>query len=387
MELGAGRGEDEDRLDQQRQVLAAVRVPVGLADRLRPRAGGDPAHQERRHVEALPHRRGRRAPRRRPWCRSRSRPCRNYDPDRWAGPRGWVACSCSPWRAAAGRPSAPSGYALMQMNLCLSGLAGCYGKTAYPAVVEEAMARIRAGAPGRGHDQRGLPGRRRADRPPDRLPRALLDGPLPRRAPPVRPAGRPRALRRRRAHQGAIERTDNQDFKAQAGLERRRWLCVTTRARRRRLHRAPEHPRGRSRWPATRPSAPSSRRSSPAARPPAPSSSAATSTAAAPAPRAAPGPAPTASAGQAPGLQHVYGSRTLRSPSARGACRPRTPTTTSCWSAPGSRRPASSLCLEGGQPGLRPRWLPGRARRRCRGVPQAGHRAQLVRPGPPETAR
>jgi len=29
------------------------------------------------------------------------------------------------------------------MNLCLSGLAGCYGKAAYPAVVEEAVARIR----------------------------------------------------------------------------------------------------------------------------------------------------------------------------------------------------------------------------------------------------
>ena len=27
----------------------------------------------------------------------------------------------------------------------------------------------------------------------------------------------------------AIERTDDQDFDAQAGLERRRWLCVTTR--------------------------------------------------------------------------------------------------------------------------------------------------------------
>jgi len=31
----------------------------------------------------------------------------------------------------------------MQMNLCLSGLADCYGKAAYPAVVEEAVARIR----------------------------------------------------------------------------------------------------------------------------------------------------------------------------------------------------------------------------------------------------
>ena len=35
----------------------------------------------------------------------------------------------------------------MQMNLCLSGLAGCYGKVAYPAVVEEAVARIREARP------------------------------------------------------------------------------------------------------------------------------------------------------------------------------------------------------------------------------------------------
>jgi hypothetical protein len=35
----------------------------------------------------------------------------------------------------------------MPMNLCLSGLASCYGKAAYPAVVEEAVARIRKAHP------------------------------------------------------------------------------------------------------------------------------------------------------------------------------------------------------------------------------------------------
>src|SRR2546423_1400814 len=49
---------------------------------------------------------------------------------------------CSRSSAAAG-----STYTLMQMNLCLSGLAGCYGKVAYPAVVEEAAARIREALP------------------------------------------------------------------------------------------------------------------------------------------------------------------------------------------------------------------------------------------------
>ena len=36
-----------------------------------------------------------------------------------------------------------SSYTLLQANLCLSGSAGCYGKVAYPAGVEEAVARIR----------------------------------------------------------------------------------------------------------------------------------------------------------------------------------------------------------------------------------------------------
>lgn len=34
-------------------------------------------------------------------------------------------------------------YTMLQMNLCLSGVAGCYGRTAYPAVVDEAVATIR----------------------------------------------------------------------------------------------------------------------------------------------------------------------------------------------------------------------------------------------------
>src|SRR3954454_21603063 len=41
----------------------------------------------------------------------------------------------------------PSTYTLMQMNLCLSGFAGCYGKVAYPGGVEEAVARIRDARP------------------------------------------------------------------------------------------------------------------------------------------------------------------------------------------------------------------------------------------------
>ena len=56
-----------------------------------------------------------------------------------------TGCSGSPGSDGplAREPSTSMGrqaYTLMQMNLCLSGLAGCYAKAAYPAVVHEAAA-------------------------------------------------------------------------------------------------------------------------------------------------------------------------------------------------------------------------------------------------------
>ncbi len=39
----------------------------------------------------------------------------------------------------------------------------------------------------------------------------------------------------------AIESSDSQDFAAQRGIERRRWLCVATRVGVEVLHRPPEH--------------------------------------------------------------------------------------------------------------------------------------------------
>ena len=120
-------------------------------------------------------------------------------------------------------------YTLMQMNLCLSGLAGCYGKTDYPAVVEEAEARIRAARPDavtvneacRG-DVAGIARRTGYHL---RFSRVIYLG-EPLRC--VHPGGRglfgDAVLTR-----SAIGSADNEDFKAQAGPERRRWLCVTTR--------------------------------------------------------------------------------------------------------------------------------------------------------------
>ena len=133
---------------------------------------------------------------------------------------------------SSGRSDAPatgSTYTLMQMNLCLSGLAGCYGRAAYPAVVEEAVARIRESHP----DAITFSEACRSDVARIarrtgyhlRFSRVIYRG---ERLRCVRPGGRG-LFGDAVLTKAAVESTDNQDFKAQAGIERRRWLCVTTR--------------------------------------------------------------------------------------------------------------------------------------------------------------
>src|SRR4051812_25203971 len=58
-----------------------------------------------------------------------------------------VGCGLTGCGRSARAGTAGSSYTLMQMNLCLSGLAGCYGKVAYPAVVEEASTGIAEARP------------------------------------------------------------------------------------------------------------------------------------------------------------------------------------------------------------------------------------------------
>jgi endonuclease/exonuclease/phosphatase family metal-dependent hydrolase len=116
----------------------------------------------------------------------------------------------------------------MQMNLCLSGLAGCYGKAAYPAVVEEAVARIRDARPDAVTFNEACRGdaARIARRTGYhlRFSRVIYGG---ERLRCVRPGGRG-LFGDAVLTEAAIESTDSRDFEAQAGLERRRWLCVTT---------------------------------------------------------------------------------------------------------------------------------------------------------------
>jgi endonuclease/exonuclease/phosphatase family metal-dependent hydrolase len=126
--------------------------------------------------------------------------------------------------------STSSAYTLMQMNLCLSGRAGCYGKTAYPAVVKDAVAGIRGARPDavtlNEVCRRDVARIARGTGYHLRFSRVIYGG---RRLPCVRPGGRG-LFGNAVLTEAATESTVSRDFKAQSGPERRRWLCVTTRA-------------------------------------------------------------------------------------------------------------------------------------------------------------
>jgi endonuclease/exonuclease/phosphatase family metal-dependent hydrolase len=137
-----------------------------------------------------------------------------------------ASSGCSGSSEASGGSST---YTSMQMNLCLSGLAGCYGKAAYPDVVEEAVARIRDAQPDAvtvneacRSDVARIARRTGYQL---RFSRVIYRG---ERLRCVRPGGRG-LFGNAVLTEAAIVSSDSRDFKAQAGLERRRWLCVSTR--------------------------------------------------------------------------------------------------------------------------------------------------------------
>lgn len=126
------------------------------------------------------------------------------------------------------RPSPGQPFTLMQMNTCLSGLAGCYPRTQYPAVVDEAISRIKANdaevvtlneacsgdveriAAETGYDAR--------------FATVIYRGaPLPCAKPGGRGVFGNAVLTK--AH--IVESTDAA-FAVQSGVEERRWICVTT---------------------------------------------------------------------------------------------------------------------------------------------------------------
>jgi endonuclease/exonuclease/phosphatase family protein len=133
--------------------------------------------------------------------------------------------------SACGSSSGSTTYTLMQMNLCLSGLAGCHGKAAYPGVVDEAVARIRAAGPDAvtlNETCRGDVARiARRTGYHLRFSSVIYRG---ERLRCVRPRGRG-LFGDAVLTEAAAESSDSEEFEAQAGIERRRWLCVTTPAR------------------------------------------------------------------------------------------------------------------------------------------------------------
>jgi len=130
-------------------------------------------------------------------------------------------------RAVVPQPTG-STYTLMQMNLCLSGLGGCYGKVAYPAVVNEAMGQIREAHPDAVTFNEACRGdvARIARRTGYhlRFSRVIYLGkPLA----CIQPGGRG-LFGDAVLTNAPVESADSRPFEAQAGIERREWLCVTT---------------------------------------------------------------------------------------------------------------------------------------------------------------
>jgi endonuclease/exonuclease/phosphatase family metal-dependent hydrolase len=140
-----------------------------------------------------------------------------------------VGCGRSSERAVAVPPPGGSTFTVMQMNLCLSGLAGCYGRVDYPAGVKEAVARIREAHPDAVTVDEGCRGDvaliARLAGYHLRFSKVIYHGePLP----CVRPGGRG-LFGDAVLTKAAVEGTDSRAFEAQSGPERREWLCVSTR--------------------------------------------------------------------------------------------------------------------------------------------------------------
>ena len=130
---------------------------------------------------------------------------------------------------SAASSSAVSTYTLMQMNLCLSGIGGCYAKVRYPAGVEDVVARIREIHPDAVSLNEACSGdvaliaRRTGYH--LRFARVIYRDKL---LPCIKPGGRglfgDAVLTR-----AAVQSAETGAFKTQAGPERREWLCVSTR--------------------------------------------------------------------------------------------------------------------------------------------------------------
>lgn len=131
--------------------------------------------------------------------------------------------------AGAAWPSNGSAYTLMQMNLCLSSLGSCYAKVEYPAVVREAISRIREARPDAVTFNEACSGDvaliARQTGYYLRFSTVIYNGkPLSCRRPGGRGLFSDAVLSK-----AAILSSTSRPFEAQVGPERRVWLCVSTR--------------------------------------------------------------------------------------------------------------------------------------------------------------
>jgi endonuclease/exonuclease/phosphatase (EEP) superfamily protein YafD len=148
-----------------------------------------------------------------------------------------VACQPAPSVPTSGpgdvhRPgAAASAYTVLQMNLCLSGLADCFPAAEYPNVVDEAAAQIQATDPDAVtmNEVCRSDGVRIARRTAYRIrfvPVHYAAAPLPCIEPGSRGLFGLAVLTKQ-----PIVRSESEPFVAQTELEERRWLCVSTRDR------------------------------------------------------------------------------------------------------------------------------------------------------------
>ncbi len=123
-------------------------------------------------------------------------------------------------------PSVP--YSVLQMNLCLSGAAGCYGGTEYPKVVDEAIDVIDARQPNAVTFNEACSGD---------IARIAAETGYHMRFATVIYRGEPFSCRNPGGRgvfgnavitKEAITDSDDQAFVTQSGSEERRWLCVDT---------------------------------------------------------------------------------------------------------------------------------------------------------------
>lgn len=155
-----------------------------------------------------------------------------------AGWSGLTEPSLTPPREAAGsdpgrslaQPTAGPTFALLQLNLCLSGLAGCYDAAGYPAVLDEVVARIRAARPDavtvNEACRRDVASLARRSGYHFRFARVIYAG---ERLRCVDPGGRG-LFGDAVLTQARVVASGSRPFATQGGLEERRWLCLTTRA-------------------------------------------------------------------------------------------------------------------------------------------------------------